>query len=72
MAKPEDRTVSPGSPTNPTAARGDNPQEDWGDPAGEGAVFSSNHADRGRRTELERGQGAKTRRLNKDTISRRV
>jgi hypothetical protein len=49
----------------------DNPQEEWGEPAGEGAVFSSNHSRRAEKTEAERGQGAKTRAANKDQISRR-
>lgn len=49
----------------------DNPEEDWGDPAAEGTMFSSNKTNRGGRTELERGQGAKTRAHNKDTFSRR-
>lgn len=49
----------------------DKPQEDWGDPADEGAVFSSNHTRRAERTEAERAQGAKTRQANKDIVSRR-
>lgn len=50
----------------------DNPQEDWGEPAGEGATFSSNHGRRAVRTEAERAQGSKTRAATKDIISRRV
>lgn len=50
----------------------DNPQEDWGESADEGAQFSSNHTTRGERTELERGQGAKTRQHTKDVLSRRI
>jgi hypothetical protein len=50
----------------------DNPQADWGDEVEEGATFSSTNTRRGVHTEGERGQGAKTRQLNKDTISRRV
>jgi hypothetical protein len=50
----------------------DKPQEDWGEPGDEGMVFSSNRTNRGGRTELERGQGAKTRGHNKDTVSRRT
>ena len=50
----------------------DNPQEDWGEPAGEGAVHSSNHTRRAEKTEAERGQGAKTRAFNKDQMSRRT
>jgi len=49
----------------------DQPQQDWGSTAGEAAVFSANHSRRGVRTEAERSQGAKTRRLNKDIVSRR-
>ena len=50
----------------------DNPQEDWGEPADEGAIFSSNHARRAEKTEAERSQGAKTRTFNKDMMSRRT
>lgn len=53
-------------------AQEDNPEEDWGEPAGGGATFSSTNTRRGVRTEAERGQGAKTRRHNKDIISRRT
>jgi hypothetical protein len=49
----------------------DNPEEDWGEPADPEAVFSSNHTRRAERTEAERSQGAKTRRMNKDMVSRR-
>jgi hypothetical protein len=49
----------------------DNPEEDWGEPAGEGAMHGETHTRRPVRTEAERGQGAKTRQLNKDIISRR-
>ena len=49
----------------------DNPEEDWGDPAGEGVMHSANHTRRGLKTEAERGQGAKTRQANKDIVSRR-
>ncbi|WP_309090941.1 hypothetical protein [Phenylobacterium sp.] len=49
----------------------DNPEQDWGEPAAEGAMFSSNKTNRGGRTELERGQGAKTRAANKNIVSRR-
>ena len=50
----------------------DNPEESWGEPAGEGAVFSSNHTRRAVTTEGERGQGAKTRQHNRDAFSRRT
>jgi hypothetical protein len=50
----------------------DNPEEEWGEPADEGTIHSSNHTRRGEKTEAERGQGAKTRQMNKDIISRRT
>ena len=50
----------------------DSPEQEWGEEMDEGATFSSNNTRKGVRTEAERGQGAKTRRLNKDIISRRV
>lgn len=50
----------------------DNPEEDWGEPAGEGAMHSSDNTRRGEKTEAERGQGAKTRAFNKDQVSRRT
>lgn len=58
----------------PSVALGqdDNPQEDWGAEAAPDAVFSANHTRRPLRTEAERGQGAKTRRMNKDIVSRRT
>jgi hypothetical protein len=49
----------------------DNPQEAWGDETEEGLIHSANHTRRPIKTEAERGQGAKTRRANKDIISRR-
>lgn len=52
--------------------QGDRPEEDWGESADEGAQFSSNHTNRGARTEMERGQGAKTRQYTKDVFSRRA
>ncbi|HEY8004102.1 MAG TPA: hypothetical protein VIE16_07735 [Phenylobacterium sp.] len=51
---------------------GVNPQEDWGEPADEGATYSANHANRGAKTDAQRGPGAKTRRATKDAISRRT
>jgi hypothetical protein len=48
-----------------------NPEEDWGEPA-EGAAYSANHANRGAKTDAERGPGAKTRKASKDMISRRM
>jgi hypothetical protein len=50
----------------------DNPEEDWGEPAGEDALHGANHTRRPAKTEAERGQGAKTRQHTKDIISRRV
>jgi hypothetical protein len=50
----------------------DNPQQEWGEQAGQDAVFSTNPTRRPVRTEAERGQGAKTRRMNKDIVSRRT
>lgn len=50
----------------------DHPEQEWGEPAGEGAVYSSNHTRRPERTEAQRGQGAKTRQATKDQISRRT
>ncbi|CAN7638570.1 hypothetical protein LJR225_004950 [Phenylobacterium sp. LjRoot225] len=50
----------------------DRPQEEWGEPAGEAATFSSNNSRKGLRIEAESSQGSKTRRLNKDIISRRI
>ena len=44
----------------------------WGAESEEGATFSSNNTRKGIRTEAERGQGAKTRRMTKDIISRRT
>jgi hypothetical protein len=48
-----------------------NPQEDWGQPADEGAAYSANHATRGRKADELRGPGRKTRAATKDQISRR-
>lgn len=50
----------------------DNPEADWGDDLDGEAEFSATNSRRGEKTEAERGQGAKTRQLNKDQISRRV
>jgi len=47
-------------------------EEDWGEPAGEGAAYSANHATRGEKTDAERGPGRKTRSAQKDRISRRA
>lgn len=50
----------------------DKPEEAWGDEVVEGAMHSANHTRRPVRTEAERGQGAKTRKANKDIVSRRL
>jgi hypothetical protein len=55
----------------PPLGEGENPQEDWGAPADEGATYSANHLRRPVKTEAERGQGKKTRAARKDQISRR-
>jgi hypothetical protein len=59
---------------NPEAAnfQADNPQEDWGDPADEGAVHGENHLSRGEKTDAERGQGTRTVQANKDIVSNRA
>jgi hypothetical protein len=70
-ARPERTDASTG--LDPHAiGQSDDPQEDWGEPMGGEAVHSSNHARRPIRTEADRGQGAKTRQMNKDIISRRM
>lgn len=50
----------------------DSPEQEWGEDGDEGMVHSANHTRRPIRTEAERGQGAKTRQLTKDIISRRA
>jgi len=50
----------------------DDPEEDWGDETDEGLTHSANHSRRGVKTEAERGQGRRTRQLNKDIVSRRT
>jgi hypothetical protein len=81
MAQQRSRTVTPqpargglgsGTPANVDVHKlsdRDNPQEDWGEPAAEGATFSANHGRRAQRTETP--QGSKTRTANKDIVSRR-
>jgi hypothetical protein len=84
MADPNDRNAAglqgadadlgAGTPANVDVhklGQKDNPQAQWGEPAGEGAAYSANHTHRAVRTEAERGQGAKTRAANKDQVSRR-
>ncbi len=48
-----------------------NPQNDWGNPADEGATYSANHATRGEKTDAEKGPGPKTRAASNAAISRR-
>jgi hypothetical protein len=84
MARPQDRKITPepsegglgvGTPPNVDVHKlgePDNPEGDWAEPAPEGAVHSHNHTRRPMKTEVERGQGVKTRRATKDIISRRV
>jgi hypothetical protein len=71
----DDAMLGVGTPPNVDArdlGQRDNPEEDWGEPAGEGVLHSQTHTRRPVRTEAERGQGSKTRKLNKDIISRRT
>jgi len=73
--EPQGATLGEGAPAGldiHDAGQGDNPQEDWGDPAGEGAAYSANHTRRPVKTEADRGQGKKTRAAQKDQISRRM
>jgi len=67
----QDRRPDP--PTSSATGRtiGANPQEDWGEPADEGAAYSANHARRGVKSSALRGPGKKTRAATKDQISRR-
>jgi hypothetical protein len=67
-----DQKRSPVSELSSQTALSDNPQEDWGEPADEGAAYSANHATRGAKSDAERSQGAKTRKATKDAISRRA
>jgi hypothetical protein len=50
----------------------DTPEADWGEEGDEGMTHSANHTRRGIKTEAERGQGKRTRQLNKDIVSRRT
>jgi hypothetical protein len=65
------RSFDPGA-VSADRGQSDNPEEDWGEATAGETVFSSNHTRRPIRTEAERGQGAKTRQLNKDIVSRRT
>jgi len=50
----------------------DRPEEAWGEAGDAEATYSANHTRRPVRAEAEHGQGAKTRQLNKDIVSRRA
>lgn len=50
----------------------DTPEEEWGAPLEGEARHGATHMTRDERPELDRGQGAKTRRAAKDQISRRL
>ena len=50
----------------------DDPEADWGDEGDEGLMHSANHSRRGVKSEAERGQGRRTRQLNKDIVIRRT
>ena len=67
-----DQKRSPTRELSPQTALSDNPQEDWGEPGDEGATYSANHTRRDGKTELDREHGAKTRKANKDMVSRRT
>jgi hypothetical protein len=73
-ARAFDGDLGVGTPANVDIhklGQGDRPQEYWGEPADPDATFSSNHSRRGEPTQAERVQGGKTRRANKDIVSRR-
>ncbi|HEY0437097.1 MAG TPA: hypothetical protein VGC92_10675 [Phenylobacterium sp.] len=71
-----DAQLGAGTPANVDIhklGQNDNPQEDWGDPADEGAVHSSTNTRRTSQSEADRDQshGPKTRQAIKDQLSRR-
>ncbi len=69
-----ERDLGEGTPANVDVhdlGQEDKPEAAWGGETEEGAVYSANHTRRPIRTEAERGQGLKTRKLNKDIVSRR-
>jgi hypothetical protein len=66
-----DRRSDPPTPPAAVGAMSDNPQEDWGEPADEGAAYSANHTRRGVKVNGLRGPGKLTRQATKDAISRR-
>ena len=50
----------------------DNPQADWGEDTDGAALHGANHMRRDLKTEADRAQGGKTRKANKDIVSRRT
>jgi len=65
-----DAELGVGTPSNVDpheAAASGNPQEAWGDPAGE-AVHGVNHTRRPDKTEAERGQGRRTVERNREIV----
>jgi hypothetical protein len=72
--RPADGDLGTGTPANVDIhklGQDDKPQSDWGE-AAEGATFSSNHSRRAERSDIERGQGSRTRLANKAQVSRRT
>lgn len=55
----------PHTEARPSGDASDNPQEDWGAPAGE-ATHGANHTRRPEKTEAERGQGRRTVQRNRE------
>jgi len=70
QGRPEDDLLAQVDPAR--LGQRDTPEEDWGDALEGGAQHGANHLIREDRPELDRGQGAKTRRAAKDQISRRA
>jgi hypothetical protein len=84
----EDRTFKPGKAQNGASAAADdrlpntvaphdlgepdNPQADWGEATDGAALHGANHMRRPLKTEADRNQGARTRKMNKDIVSRRT
>ena len=62
----------PSTPVDPhDLSEADNPQLDWGE-SETGALHGQTHTRRPIKTEAKRGQGPKTRLLNKDIVSGRA
>jgi hypothetical protein len=68
----DDRNAADLADSSGDLGQEDNPQEDWGPEGDPQMLHSANHTRRPLKTEAERGQGAKTRRANKDIVSRRT